>query len=240
MTDFNIEEHLVLKVIAGSRAYGTYNEESDFDMRGVIIPPKEYFFGLGTFEQYSPDPNGPHGDVCYYDIRKFLKLALKGNANILEIFKSPVIKQSIGVTSKLLNLWPHIVSKQIIKPHIGMATNHLKKLKNPNRKCGTKGKAAIEAHGYNTKDAHNVVRVLDQCWEILSTGNLSLPRWNANLLVDIRNGHWSLEEVNEYADFALEAIRKMEDGREECAVPRKPNLKVVEKTLIEIVEEFLS
>lgn len=66
----------------GSQAYGTNLPTSDLDVKGVAIPPKEYFFGyLQRFEQAeSKDP-----DAVIFDIRKFVALAADCNPNIIEV-----------------------------------------------------------------------------------------------------------------------------------------------------------
>lgn len=68
---------------AGSQAYGTNLPTSDLDIKGVAIPPKEYFLGyLQRFEQAeSRDPV----DAVVYDIRKFVALAADCNPNIIEV-----------------------------------------------------------------------------------------------------------------------------------------------------------
>ena len=44
--NFDIEEHPILKVLSGSHAYGLATPTSDFDYRGIAIPPIEYFHGM--------------------------------------------------------------------------------------------------------------------------------------------------------------------------------------------------
>lgn len=69
----------------GSHAYGLATPESDLDLKGVVIPPVEYFHGyLKRFEQAeSKDP-----DMSIYDIRKFFALAADCNPNIIEVLWS--------------------------------------------------------------------------------------------------------------------------------------------------------
>ena len=67
---------------SGSHAYGTNLPTSDLDIKGVAIPPREYFLGfLHRFEQAeSKDP-----DAVIYDIRKYFALAADCNPNIVEM-----------------------------------------------------------------------------------------------------------------------------------------------------------
>jgi predicted nucleotidyltransferase len=60
---------------------GLVTPESDFDVCGVVIPPKEYFLGFAQrFEQAeATDP-----DLIIYDIRKFVCSLLPGT-RVLEL-----------------------------------------------------------------------------------------------------------------------------------------------------------
>ncbi len=77
-----IAERTILLTKHGSHAYGTSLPTSDLDVKGVAVPPREYFLGyLKRFEQAeSKDP-----DLVIYDVRKFFNLAADCNPNIIEI-----------------------------------------------------------------------------------------------------------------------------------------------------------
>jgi predicted nucleotidyltransferase len=78
-----LENRTIFLALSGSRAYNTHTPTSDFDLRGITIPTKEYFFGfLKKFEQAEQkgDP-----DVVIYDFRKYISLASQCNPNILEL-----------------------------------------------------------------------------------------------------------------------------------------------------------
>jgi hypothetical protein len=73
---------LIYLMTAGSHAYGLNTPTSDVDIKGIAVPPREYFLGFAnSFEQAeSKDP-----DMCVFDIRKFFRLAAECNPNIIEM-----------------------------------------------------------------------------------------------------------------------------------------------------------
>ena len=73
-------QRLLLKVRSGSRAHGLATSESDEDSRGVCVPPKEFLYGLSSFEQWESEG----GDHVVFSLQKFVRLALDGNPNIIE------------------------------------------------------------------------------------------------------------------------------------------------------------
>lgn len=234
--EFDLDSHLVLKTRGGSHAYGTATEDSDEDFRGVIIPPENYFTGLKVFREFEPDPDGPCGDVVYQDIRKFLRLAMDGNPSVLEVFHAPRIRVAIPFGNSVLAMWPNVLSKKIVKAHLGMAKAHVQRIEHPNRKCGEKGKKAIEDHGYNTKDACHVIRVLEQCIEILTNKTITLPRQNADILLAIRRGEWSVEKFNEVSNSLISVIEALEQKTD---LPKLPDFDLVERNCVSIVHGWI-
>lgn len=77
-----VPQRTILLTRAGSHAYGLATPESDLDLRGIVIPPKEYF--LGFWHRFAQaESTGP--DLVIYDIRKFFHLAAACNLSIIEL-----------------------------------------------------------------------------------------------------------------------------------------------------------
>jgi uncharacterized protein len=118
----------IFLAIHGSRAYGLATETSDVDIKGVAIPPSEYFYGfLRRFEQAeSKDP-----DMSIYDIRKFFDLASQNNPNLLELLwvdESDIIQ--IDDLGRLLRSHrDKFLSTKVRHTYGGYAYNQLKRLK---------------------------------------------------------------------------------------------------------------
>lgn len=76
---------LIYTTLTGSRAYGDWSRESDWDFKYVYVPPKEVV--LGTNPRAAKNKHLIHGriDVVFWDIRHLFELASKGNIDALEI-----------------------------------------------------------------------------------------------------------------------------------------------------------
>jgi uncharacterized protein len=85
--NFDVDKRTVYKCIHGSRAYGTNTENSDTDIKGIAIPPKETLLGFDEqFDQYEAMAHKGHeNDTVIYSIIKFAKLAIDNNPNIIEV-----------------------------------------------------------------------------------------------------------------------------------------------------------
>jgi hypothetical protein len=88
-TPFPLQESLILAGLRGSEAHGTYiGDQShdgvdDRDVMGVVIPPKDYYLGLRSWE-VAEAINAPW-DVVLYELRKFVRLLMKQNPNVLQL-----------------------------------------------------------------------------------------------------------------------------------------------------------
>lgn len=76
---------IIFECIGGSRAYGLANEDSDFDIRGVFVLPKDQFYSFDYQDQINDERN----NIVYYELRKFLELLGKNNPSMLELLNVP-------------------------------------------------------------------------------------------------------------------------------------------------------
>lgn len=117
----------------GSHAYGTNVPTSDQDVRGIAVPPREYFLGcLHRFEQAEQkgDP-----DVVVFDLRKFMNLAADCNPNVLEIlFVDPADRLKVHPTAELLLQERRVfLSKKARHTFSGYAMSQLKRIETHRR-----------------------------------------------------------------------------------------------------------
>lgn len=75
-------QNIILEGITGSKAYGLDTETSDTDLKGIYVSPTSKVLGLHGVKE-TIDHTNP--DWTYYEISKFISLALKANPTILEM-----------------------------------------------------------------------------------------------------------------------------------------------------------
>ena len=76
---------IIMECISGSKAYGLDTPESDTDIKGVFLLPKEEFYGLNYIPQIANESN----DIVFYEFRRFMELLAVNNPNILELLCTP-------------------------------------------------------------------------------------------------------------------------------------------------------
>ena len=99
---------------------------------------------------------------------------------------------------------------------------------------GDKRKQLVIDHGYDSKNAAHLIRLLRMCVEFMKTGSLTVKRPDAEELLSIKRGEWSLESIqNESARlFAL-----AREERDKSALPEHPDRESANRLLISILEE---
>lgn len=121
-------KRIILMGLGGSHAYGTHNENSDIDFRGVTLQLTSDLLGLTGFEQYE-DLNT---DTVLYGFNKIVKLLLECNPNTIEMLgldeEQYLIKTELG--QKLLDNRELFLSKRAAKSFGGYASAQLRRLQN--------------------------------------------------------------------------------------------------------------
>lgn len=130
---FDLEKLVIYRCVVGSRAYGLHSDESDTDRRGVYLAPAELQWSLfGAPEQFEDNTT----QSCYWELKKFLTMALKANPNILECLYSPMVEKVTPLGEELLCIREAFLSQMIFQTFNGYAMSQFKKIEQDIRNHG--------------------------------------------------------------------------------------------------------
>jgi predicted nucleotidyltransferase len=82
--------HIPLAIESGSRAWGFPSPDSDYDCRFIFVRPADQHLTLWTPRDVIETPIQGELDVNGWELRKALRLLLKGNAVVVEWLRSPI------------------------------------------------------------------------------------------------------------------------------------------------------
>src|SRR5436190_2895684 len=242
------------ETIMGSVAYGVSSDTSDVDVYGWAIPPKDDVFphlagevpGFGRqrkrFEQFQehrvadPDALGGRGrtyDLTIFGIVKFFQLAMENNPNVLDSLFTPAtcVVHSTRVGNRVREGRRLFLHRGAWPKFKGYAYSQLHKLaiKQPT------GKRAelVASHGYDTKFAYHVVRLLGEVEQILVEGDIDLQRDNEQLKA-IRRGEWSEDRLRQWA-ASKEA--DLERAYAASTLPARPDEDKLKALLLNCLEQ---
>ena len=141
MNRLDVENRTILLALTGSRGYGLATPTSDHDYRGVFIAAKPYYLGLDLIEQkdkgWEEDPSEKFPflsrDTCLFELKKFLKLSIDNNPNILELlwFKDYIHITAVG--ELLCQNRKLFLSKKVKNTYSGYGYAQIKKLESHRR-----------------------------------------------------------------------------------------------------------
>jgi uncharacterized protein len=138
--DYDLMECVIYRCVVGSRAYGLSGDESDTDLRGIYLAPAELHWSLyGVPEQLENKDN----EECYWELQKFIQLALKANPNILECLYTPLIQHATPLANELLAMRECFLSKLAYQTYNGYVLSQFRKLEQDQRNGDIKWKHAM-------------------------------------------------------------------------------------------------
>lgn len=239
-----MKDNIHYEVIMGSYAYGVHNKDSDKDIYGFAIPPKNIVFPFSEGGNIYGFGKGPEGfdqfQKCYddvdfsiYGIVKYFDLCLHNNPNMIDSLFVPdncvCHMSSIGELVRK-NRHKFLCSK-LKHTYAGYAHSQLHKLKNKDPNSG-KRKDLIEKYGYDTKFAYHIVRLVDYAEQLLQFGDMDLQRdkecWKA-----IRAGEWSLQKIQDHFD---KKDSHLEDLYKKTILPHKIQETAIKELLLNCLE----
>ena len=200
---------IIYRCVVGSRAYGLDDEQSDTDRRGIYLPPADLHWSLfGAPEQLEDHPN----QECYWELQKFLVMALKANPNILECLHTPLVEHAEELAHELLALRGVFLSRLIYKTYNGYVLSQFKKLEQDLRAKGE----------IKQKHAMHLIRLLRSGITALETGELvvRVPDEMRPELLAIKRGELSWEETNR---LRLDLHRRFDGAFARTSLPERPD-----------------
>ena len=211
---------------------------------GVFIEPSDYVLGLNQIEQYTyrSAPEGSRSqpgdlDLTIYSLKKYVRLAAKGNPSILCLLFVPEdmcsIKRIWG--SLLQSMSGRFISKKTIRQYIGYMTAQKERLFGERGQKRVNRPELVEKYGYDTKYAMHCLRLGFQGKEIAS-GKLTFPMEEPikTLLQDIRTGQYKIDFVRSVYETLLYELEQILKGD----LPDEPDIKSINKFLEETYLDY--
>ena len=215
----DLYEHVVYRCIIGSRAYGLDDTESDTDRRGIYVPPGDLHWSLyGVPDQLENDAT----EEVYWEIQKFLVLALKANPNVLECLFTPVVELASPIAEELLSMRETFVTKLIYQTFNGYVLSQFKRMQ-----------AHMRNHG-NVKWKHvmHLIRLLLSGTRALQEGIVPVRvEEDRDALLAIKRGEMPWEDVDAWRQ---NLHRKFDLAFEHSTLPDRPDHERVNQYLIRV------
>jgi predicted nucleotidyltransferase len=226
---FPYAELTILSFVGGSQMHGAKIENTDdTDWYGLFIVPPTKMLGLDRYEHFVHTTGGKRGgnrpsdiDVCMYGLQKWASLASKGNPSVLHfLFAPPVFQHALW--AKLSLQRDAFLAKSHIGAFLGYANAQLKRLLNQQGQKNCHRPLLEGPHGYDTKYAMHITRLLCEAKELMTDGKITLPRPEKDLLIDIRLGKFKLHELEQMnKQLEVEALAAKEKSQLPDSISRE-------------------
>ena len=208
---------VIYRCIAGSRAYGLDEADSDIDRRGIYLPPADLHWSLaGVPGQLENLPT----EECYWELQKFLTLALKANPNVLECLYTPLIEVATPLAEELLAMRSAFLSQLIYQTYNGYVMSQFNKLEQDLRTKGT----------LKWKHVMHLIRLLLSGITVLKEGFVPVQigehrKW----LLAIRRGEAPWDEIDRWR---LSLHQEFDHAFAQTRLPERPDYERVNAFLI--------
>lgn len=223
---------VILRAVVGSTVHGTnVATQDDRDEMGIAIEPMSYVIGMRHWETTvaRTQPEGVKSgagdlDLVIHSLRKYARLAAKGNPTILiPLFvpESAIVFANV-LGRELIEKRSMFLSRLAGKAFIGYL--QAQKAKLIGERGGRHGSRPelVEKYGFDTKYAGHIIRLGYQGLELMTTGCMSLPMREEERedVLRVRTGKWTLEQT---LTRAGELERDLRDSLDTGPLPENPD-----------------
>lgn len=204
----DLEQRLIYRCVTGSRAYGLEVDESDTDYRGIFLPSAEAHWSLyGVPPQFERHETQEH----YWELQRFLVLALKANPNVLECLYTPLVERATPLASELLEMRASFLSRLVYQTFNGYVMSQFKKMHADLRNAGQ----------VKWKHVMHLIRLLIAGVRILSEGWVPVRiEEHREQLLAIRRGEVPWQETEAWR---LSLHQEFDRALESTKLPERPD-----------------
>lgn len=204
----DLYQRVIYRCVIGSQAYGLADAESDVDRRGIYLPAADAHWSLyGVPEQLENDA----AQEAYWELQKFLVLALKANPNILECLYTPLVEKATPLAEELLAMRSIFLSRVVYQTFNGYVLSQFKKMQADIRNQGQ----------VKWKHVMHLIRLLISGIGVLKHGFVQVRvEEHRDQLVAIKRGEMPWEETEKWR-LALHA--EFDRALAETKLPDRPD-----------------
>lgn len=198
---FKYPADLIHLFVGGSRQHGAILPgKSDLDIFGIYCEsPERSGLGFANETNYTMQTSGNHtkntaqdSDFSFKTLHEWAKLAANGNPTQLAVLFT---QDEICEPDLIDGIWfTHILANKNLfvanhgRSFLGYGQAQLKRMQGLKGQ-GTHGTRPDEfGIGFDSKAAMHMIRMMQEGLEYVKTGQLTYPRPEVSLLLDIRNG----------------------------------------------------
>ena len=210
-------DRVIYRCVVGSRAFGLGTEESDTDRRGIYLPPAELHWSLyGVPEQLENDET----EEAYWELQKFLIMALKGNPNILECLYTPLVEFVSPLAQELLDMRDAFLSRLVYQTYSGYVMSQFKRMQADLRNQGK----------IKPKHVMHLIRLLLSGIHVLREGFVPVDvGQHRERLLAIKNEEMPGDDIEAWRK---ELHKQFDRALEETDLPERPNYERANEFLV--------
>jgi hypothetical protein len=204
----DLYQRVIYRCVIGSQAYGLADVGSDVDRRGIYLPTADLHWSLyGVPEQLENHDT----QEAYWELQKFLMLALKANPNVLECLYTPLVEKATPLAEELLAMKSTFLSRLVYQTYNGYVMSQFKKMQADIRNKGQ----------VKWKHVMHLIRLLLSGIGVLRDGFVPVQvDAHRDRLLTIRRGEVPWEEVE---DWRLSLHQEFNAALQTTKLPQRPD-----------------
>jgi len=216
--DVDLRPWIIYRCQVGSHAFGLAGDDSDDDLRGIYLPPARMHWSLFKLPEQLELADESKDEV-YWELEKFLKLALKANPNVLETLWTPLVLHADEVAQRLREMRNVFLTRYLYKTYSGYVLSQFRRMANAHARDGK----------YKAKHAMHLIRLLYSGIEALRSGQVRIDvGQHREELLAIKAGTLSFEQAR---DRALALDREFQEAYRQTTLPEQPDYRRVDEFL---------